>query len=316
MKIDAWVDHFLGDRTGKYLKEGGSLFRVLAYKGGASDELLQLLQSKIRQNGSCVIPIGPLNHGEFRYRSSVQIEGLYSMIAKACSFRELAMRAALQYWSTLFAKQVSQEVNGKKELLEVFGLQDAEFRRELIRPFTMSLLSNEALSRSFASAIILMVQCWLHPSEKVDERVGNGELIEILNRWFEGDRPKPGDKVTLRRHEVYSWLDKKNSKVMLSSLLHIRQSLHEPPVIAIYGGWDSREAAVNRTQWLNLLHTMRTFIDDIEFMHGIAVILAVNSMTSDNQSGRRLSDYEAFYLRVYNEFREFENPDSVLVTLE
>jgi hypothetical protein len=317
MTTDSWIEHYKSDILSNYLVVGGSVFKVISLQDASRMSLETLLHSvNDGQTLSRFVTVHPPEGSGYSYRTPSHFDGLYSAAMADVSFSRLVAKFISNTASDLLKKDVSPPLGSKSEFLDQCELEEGSLFNDLVRPIKSTIRSYPSIGRSFANAVALEVDILTSFETKVDDRLSNKDLEEVLQRWFVGARPISGDKVCLRKYGIHTWLDRNNARSMLASALSFSLLIGLPPLTVIYSRWDDLTLHVNKTVWLNLLHTFRDLIDDVEHMPGLAVLFVVDPQSIDGNTSRKLKEYEAFYLRVYNDLSIGDNPDAVMVGLE
>lgn len=203
------------------------------------------------------------------------------------------------------------------QLVSAHAGMDVDFvRQRLVQRIYSHLFQDRAMIRDFRLAMMLLCQDRLTGAPKM---LDNANLI---NQWLTGRIPRI---TALRELRIFTKINHTNARLHFGSLLHWLRVAHIPGTVLILNVDRLLEADRNvegerysRATLMDAYEVLRQFIDSIDDLEGLLLIVAANETILEADSRQRgLAAYLALRNRVYDEVRDREhaNPAGSLVRL-
>jgi hypothetical protein len=314
---EAWLDFLCQHYLDSYIPAGGSKVKLLiGREGSGKTHSLLFLKHEALARGYLV---------SFIDASQVKLQhfnALYSAIVAALNLEQVIQRYCYRVIQDLGYDPA--DIPPSKSFWE-WGLEQSKFadnlagRQEVQVPLR-ELIRNRRLDNTFAVAMMQLAALELG-LELSDAAPG---VREELLRWMRGEKADPR---VLRRHHIFSRIDRYNSRSMLRSLLEVGRLAGFKGLLVCLDrledlmGTDPQTGRFKYTRAArdDAYESIRQIIDDIDNLQGIFFLMAGRTALIQDEH-RGVKSYEALWMRLQNEiispkfnkFADLVNIDTVV----
>ncbi|MGO0122571.1 BREX system ATP-binding domain-containing protein [Desulfothermobacter acidiphilus] len=306
----SFVDFFREEYLEGFVKAGGS--KIKFYMSDRPELRAELFRELARQAAGCRYAVAQVDAAAVAKMHL--INNLYQAITS-----ELDLEGYLRSYARRVIVQLGyapDEVPAGKTFVdwavEVHGRIPERLRPETRSVLERDLFRNQAITRSFATAVMQLAADELGALE----RELNPEDKELLYAWLKGENPRLSE---LRRFHLFTRIDRYNARLFLRSLVElVRLTGYQGFLVVV----DNLDVLLARRETGRLLYgraareefyeSVRQLVDGIDALHHFMVILGFGrELVDDSKQG--FKSYHALWMRIQceitgsrpNLFRDF-----------
>ena len=291
--LDFWKQKYLEE----YIPNGGSKIKFLTGKDGSGKTyaLHQIMQDA-RECG---------------YLAVMFSAGDISLADFAQIYREIAAKADISQCLDKYADEILRSLGKNPELIPEgrtaidyytsTGEMSIILRSEIRDAITTSVLKNPNIDHTFAQVCALLLSCRLGLFS-VDQ-----DSNQLMLGWLNGNKEVKSSSLT-PYGIIASKITKQNARHMLKSLAEIVRGAGYKGLLVCIDDLDTiatklkdnGKAAYTKKNRDDSYESIRQLIDDIDMMHSIMFIFALDKSLIENEK-TGMKSYQALWMRIQNE---------------